>query len=496
MKYLIAIDQGTTSSRAMAFDLNGVPLTSHQIEITQYFPNPGWVEHDGEEILATTIECVKHVLNSVSQKGYKTPLSIGITNQRETCLLWDRHTGEPIGKALVWQDRRTADFCAELKERGLEPTIVNKTGLLIDPYFSASKLNWMLHQSDDIRELANKGELAFGTIDSFLLWHLTGGRHQTDVTNASRTMLMNIHTMKWDEELLDIFGVPIEVLPEICENTADFGVTKQELFGCEIPIGAMIGDQQAAAVGQGCIEAGMSKSTYGTGCFLLHNTGNKVPVSQHKLLATVAYQVKGEVSYALEGSIFIAGAAVQWLRDGLSIIPSADVTEQLACQLEHNNGVYMVPAFVGLGAPHWDPDARGAIYGITRDTGVCEFVRAGLESVVYQTHDLIHAVNMDSGKSCDALRVDGGMAVNNWLMQFMADVLDMKVEVPKVIETTALGAAFLAGISAGAFTGLSDVKRFRHVGKSFSPNMTPAERVKLLSGWDDAVRRTLKNKDD
>lgn len=490
-RHILAIDQGTTSSRAMIFDEAGHAVAVAQQEFRQIYPQDGWVEHDPEEIWQSVVEVCRQALQQADEAGIQIS-GIGITNQRETTLVWDRRTGESLCNAIVWQDRRTADYCAELKVLGHEEQVAERTGLLLDPYFSASKLSWILDHVDGARDRAEKGELAFGTVDSFLLWRLTGGEvHATDATNASRTMLFNIHTQEWDASLLELFRIPSSLLPEVKDCSADFGMTDAELFGRQIPIAGIAGDQQAAAIGQACLEPGMIKSTYGTGCFVLMNTGEKAFRSNNRLLTTVAYRIAGKTSYALEGSIFVAGAAIQWLRDGLKLIGSAGEVEGLAQELDSNRGVYMVPAFTGLGAPHWDPHARGAIFGLTRDTGIAEIVRATLESVGYQTHDLMEAMNDDSEAGPKALRVDGGMVSNNWFLQFLADLLDVPVERPQVTETTALGAAYLAGIQLGIYSSLEDVAHHWQRDTLFIPNLGSAERSELLSGWQKAVSRTL-----
>ncbi|MCX4028648.1 glycerol kinase GlpK [Endozoicomonas sp. SM1973] len=486
--YILAIDQGTTSSRAIIFNEKGLPLWQAQQEFKQYYPDDGWVEHDPEEIWVTTLQ----VCQQVMQKGKlrSTDIAaIGITNQRETTVVWDRETGKPIYNAIVWQDRRTASYCKKLKQAGKEALINQKTGLLIDPYFSASKLNWLLDNVPDARENAEAGKLLFGTIDTFLLWRLTGGKsHKTDATNASRTQLFNIHTQQWDEELLKLHNVPVTLMPEVMDCSAEFGVTERTLFGGEIPILSMAGDQQAALVGQACFKPGMVKSTYGTGCFVIMNTGEQVIQSENRLLTTIGYRLNGQVNYAIEGSIFIAGAAMQWLRDGLRLIPHANVTEALAQVAKKTHGVYMVPAFTGLGAPYWDPHARGAILGLTRDTGVAEIVAAALQSVCYQTKDLMNAMAAD-GVEPTTLRVDGGMVVNNWMVQFLADILGVTVERPQVTETTALGVAYLAGLHKGIYPSIEDIAECWHSEQQFEVSMEQVQREKLYRGWQDAVER-------
>ncbi len=485
-QYILSIDQGTTSSRAMLFDANGHAAFTAQKEFSQHFPKDGWVEHNAEEIWVTTLSVVREALEKARAEGHEI-VAIGITNQRETTVVWDRASGEPIYHAIVWQDRRTAEYCETLRARGLESMVTSKTGLLLDPYFSGTKVNWILDNVSGARARAEKGELAFGTIDCFLIWRLTGGRlHATDATNASRTMMFNIHQQQWDRELLEMLALPESLLPEVRDCAADYGCTSKALLDIEIPIAGVAGDQQAALIGQACFEPGMIKSTYGTGCFMVLNTGEQALKSNNKLLTTVAYRLNGKTTYALEGSIFVAGAAVQWLRDGIGIIDSAHETEALAASLESNNGVYLVPAFTGLGAPHWDPDARGAIFGITRDTGIAELVRATLESVCYQTFDLLEAKRRD-GLKPTRLRVDGGMVQNNWLCGFLADVLDIIVERPVQTETTALGAAYLAGLQVGLFTSIEDIASRWQAEREFDPAMESRQRNLLLADWHDAV---------
>ena len=487
-QYILSIDQGTTSSRAMLFDENGHAAFTAQKEFTQHFPRDGWVEHNAEEIWVTTLDVVREALQKAAaeQRGIA---AIGITNQRETTVVWDRASGEPVYNAIVWQDRRTADYCDSLRQQEHEAAVTAKTGLLLDPYFSGTKVNWILENVEGTRARAEKGELAFGTIDSFLIWRLSGGKsHATDATNASRTLMFNIHTQEWDSELLEMLSVPESLLPEVLDCAADFGTTSKDLLGAEIPIAGVAGDQQAALIGQACFEPGMIKSTYGTGCFAVLNTGQKAVASNHKLLTTVAYRLGGECTYALEGSIFVAGAAVQWLRDGIGVIDSAPQTESLAAGLKDNRGVYLVPAFTGLGAPHWDPHARGAIFGITRDTGVAELARATLESMAYQTRDLVQAMSAD-GAEMESLRVDGGMVANNWLMQFLSDIIDIPVERPQVTETTALGAAYLAGLQQGVFDSLDNIAGQWRREALFKPDMMAEQRERLLAGWDRSIAR-------
>jgi glycerol kinase len=487
-QYIIALDQGTTSTRAMAFDLNGAVLARSQVELRQYFPKPGWVEHDGVEILEAAIDSIKSVIGACDNAGH-SPAAMGITNQRETTLLWDRKTGRPVHRAIVWQDRRTADFCRHMQQAGHGDDVSRKTGLTIDPYFSATKIRWILDSDAEIRARAEKGELAFGTIECFLLWHLTGGRHISDASNASRTLLFNIKKGTWDVELCALFDVPVELLPEIVDCAGDYGKTDAGIFGHAIPVTGAIGDQQAAAVGQGCHFTGSIKSTYGTGCFVLQNTGADIVKSKNQLISTVAFRLDGELSYALEGSIFTAGAALQWLRDGLGIIESSDESEARAAKLDDNAEIYMVPAFTGLGAPHWDPEARAMISGMTRDTTADHFIRAALESVVYQTNDLLIAFKKDGVCSPQALRIDGGMVANSWFVQFLSDVLDLPVDRPVIAETTALGAAIMAGIGSGLFGNMEEGSQLWSLDKRFEPDMIAGDRSKLIRGWNKALSR-------
>ena len=488
--FILAIDQGTTSSRAIVFDHAGRIVSSAQSEFPQHYPNDGWVEHDPEDIWNTTLATAREAFAAAEKSGGEVA-AIGLTNQRETTLIWDRKTGAPIYNAIVWQDRRTADICAKLREDGVETHVTARTGLVLDPYFSATKAAWILDNVEGSRARAENGELAFGTVDSFLIWRLTGGeRHLTDATNASRTSLYNIHDNRWDEALLEKFGVPAATLPEVRNCADDYGMTDPDLFGRAIPICGVAGDQQAAAFGQACFAPGDIKSTYGTGCFVVINTGDKPLASHNKLLSTIAWRLNGETTYALEGSIFIAGAAIQWLRDELQIIKSAAETAELAESIETNNGVYLVPAFTGLGAPHWAPGARGLITGLTRGAGRAEFARAALESVVYQTADLMTAIARDGART-NTLRVDGGMVANDWLMQFLADIIGLPVERPKVLETTALGAAYLAGLQAGLYQDTEEIAERWRLDARFQPAMAPDLRSRNLAGWSDALRRTL-----
>jgi len=486
-KILLAIDQGTTSTRAMGFDTQGRPRKVARQEFPQHYPQPGWVEHDVEDIWRDT----QATLRQVAEEDKGAIQAIGITNQRETVVVWDRETGEAIHKAIVWQDRRTAKFCAELKKQGYEKMVRKKTGLLLDPYFSGTKLKWLLDNIKGARKGADKGELAFGTIDSFLLWRLTGGKvHATDASNASRTLLYDIHKRQWDADLLQMLDIPENLLPEVKDNSTIFGETEKSLLGKAVPIGGMAGDQQAAIVGQACFKPGDAKSTYGTGCFMLLNTGSEAPTSKNGLLTTIAYSIGGKTTYALEGSIFVAGAAVKWLRDGLGLIHRASDTNDLAARLDGNHGVYMVPAFVGLGAPHWDPDARATITGLTFDATGAHIARAALESVAYQTADLVDAMVADGAHNARTIRVDGGMAANDWFCQFLADMLGAKVERPANIETTVAGAAFLAGLAVGVWDELEDVAAAWKEDRIFEPAMKKGQRKALRAGWQDALARS------
>lgn len=490
-EHVLAIDQGTTSSRAIIFDRQGRIVASSQREFEQHYPQSGWVEHDADVIWSDTIDVSKEAIAKAGLEAAAIS-AIGITNQRETVVLWDRATGEPVHRAIVWQDRRTADFCRQLKADGHEALVQERTGLLLDPYFSATKLAWLLDNVAGAREKASRGDLAFGTIDSFLLWRLTGGAvHATDATNASRTMLFDIRKQDWDDDLLAVLNIPRVILPEVKDCSTLFGTTSADLFGAPLPITGIAGDQQAATVGQACFQPGMLKSTYGTGCFALLNTGESAVTSTNRLLSTTAYRLKGKPTFALEGSIFVAGAAVQWLRDGLKLIKHAGDTEAIARSIDGTGSVYLVPAFVGLGAPYWDPDARGAMIGLTRDSGIDQLVRATLESVAYQTKDLMNAMAGDiqgDGRPT-AVRVDGGMVANDWICQFLADMLNLPVERPKVIETTALGAAYLAGMETGLYASMDAVTDAWMVDRRFEPTMSDADRTRLYEGWLDAVRR-------
>ena len=489
-KSILAIDQGTTSSRAILFSQSGDLLAQQNQEFEQIFPADGWVEHRPEDIWQSTLAMGRAMMERAHELE-RPIMGIGITNQRETVVIWDRHTGEAIHNAIVWQDRRTASICEALSKDGHLNMVQKASGLLLDPYFSATKVAWILDHVEGARARAEAGDLCFGTIDSFLIWRLTGGKaHLTDATNASRTNLYNIEKGGWDEELCALFRVPPAMLPEVRDCASHFGDTDPELLGQSLPILGVAGDQQAATIGQACFTAGDIKSTYGTGCFMLANTGHKRLHSHHKLLSTVAYQINGETTFGLEGSIFISGAIIQWLRDGLQIIEQAKDSEAMAAKLASNEGVYMVPALTGLGAPHWAPHARGAIYGITRDTGPDHFARAALESVAYQTYDLLNAVEGD-GMKVSGVKVDGGMVANNWLMQFMADILGQRVDRPVVAETTALGVAMLAMLQDGQVSNLEEMANLWHLDRSFEPVMEKDERTKLLAGWQTAIDRTL-----
>jgi glycerol kinase len=486
--HILAIDQGTTSTRAMVFDAAGDLRGQAQQELTQHFPAPGWVEHDAEEIWTATLATARGAIESAKLRATDIA-AVGITNQRETTIVWDRKSGRPIARAIVWQDRRTAAECARLGDAA--PSVAAKTGLIIDPYFSATKIAWLLDNVPGARQAGERGELAFGTVDSFLIWRLTGGRvHATDATNAARTMLFDIHRQSWDEELLSLFRVPRSLLPEVHDCVASFGTTTL-LGGKEIPILGVAGDQQAATVGQACFRPGMVKSTYGTGCFAVLNTGKKAVASKSRLLTTIAYRIDGEVTYALEGSIFVAGAAVQWLRDGLGIIRESGEVEALARKADPRQRIYVVPAFVGLGAPYWDAEARGAVFGLTREAGAAELARAALEAVCFQTRDLLEAMAADGAARPAALRVDGGMTRNGWAMQFLADMLGVPVERPVFAETTVAGAAALAGLGAGVYASRDAVADRWRLDCAFEPKMSTDERESRYAGWREAVGRTL-----
>ena len=487
--HVLAVDQGTTSTRAILFDAEARAVATAQREFPQHYPERGWVEHDPEDIWRDTLAVAREAAAGVEAKRIA---SIGITNQRETVVVWDRATGEPIHRAIVWQDRRTGQTCERLKAEGSEADVRARTGLLLDPYFSATKIGWILDNVAGARERADRGELAAGTIDCFLLWRLTGGAvHATDATNASRTLLFDIHEQCWAADLCRLFRVPEALLPEVHDNSHVFGLTAPGLFDAQIPIAGMAGDQQAALFGQACFEPGMVKSTYGTGCFMLLNTGSEAVASEHRLLTTPAYRLNGKTTYALEGSIFVAGAAIKWLRDGLGLIAHASDTHGMATQVPDSHGVYMVPGFVGLGAPHWDPNARGTLFGLTLDATGAHIARAALEAVAYQTRDLLQAMVADGSAAPAAIRVDGGMAANSWLCQFLADILEVPVERPANLETTALGAAFHAGLATGVWSGLDELSRTWCAADRFVPKMDGDLRRTLLAGWAKAVARTL-----
>lgn len=485
--FILALDQGTTSSRAIVFDDNGLPVAGAQKEFTQYYPQAGWVEHNPEEIWSKQAGVA---VEAITKAGLKSTdiAAIGITNQRETTVVWNRITGKPVYNAIVWQDRRTADFCDQLKSEGQSPKIREKTGLIIDAYFSATKVRWILDNVKGARSLAEKGKLAFGTIDSWLIWNLTRGKlHITDVSNASRTMIFNIHTLAWDDELLKIFNIPASMLPEVRSSSEIYGHTAGH-FSSEIPVAGIAGDQQAALFGQMCTEPGMVKNTYGTGCFMMMNIGTKPIESKSKLLTTIAWKIGNETQYALEGSIFIAGAVVQWLRDGLGIIPKSGDVEKLAAKVKNSEGVYFVPAFAGLGAPHWNQHARGTIVGITRGSTSAHIARAALDSIAYQTLEVLLAMQKDSGIEIRELRVDGGATVNNLLMQFQSDLLQVKVVRPKITETTALGAAYLAGLAVKYWSSMDEINKQWQLDKTFLPQMSLGETHSLIKGWHRAVK--------
>jgi glycerol kinase len=492
MKHILAIDQGTTSSRAILFDEGLRPVASAQEEFAQHFPASGWVEHDASDLWSTVAATARAAIEKLGQ-GVDGIAAIGITNQRETTVLWDRATGRALHNAIVWQDRRTADLCDSLKAAGHEAMISARTGLLLDPYFSGTKLKWLLDNVDGARARAEAGELAFGTVDSWLIWNLTGGRvHATDATNAARTLLYNITENRWDADICALLDIPMQLLPDVRDSAGDFGVTRADLFGREIPIMGVAGDQQAATVGQACFKPGMMKSTYGTGCFALLNTGEQMVPSQNRLLTTIAYRLNGKTTYALEGSIFIAGAVVQWLRDGLKIIRHAAETQPMAEAADPSQELIMVPAFTGLGAPYWRPDSRGAVFGLTRNSGPEEFARAALESVGFQTRDLLEAMRADWGTDADGvLRVDGGMVASDWTMQFLSDILGAPVDRPVVTETTALGAAYLAGLGAGICPGPEEFAREWALERRFEPAMDKTTRDARYARWKRAVAATI-----
>ncbi len=492
MTYILAIDQGTTSSRAIVFDRTMRVQAIDQREFAQHFPESGWVEHDPEDLWRTTVETC---LGAVAKAGLEVGeiAGIGITNQRETTLVWDRVTGKPVHNAIVWQDRRTSDYCRKLKEEGLEPLVTETTGLLLDPYFSGTKLKWILDSVDGVRERAEWGDLLFGTVDTYLIWRLTGGdAHVTDATNAARTLLYDIRNGQWSSRICEILDVPMNMLPEVRDCAAEFGVTRKDVFGAALPILGVAGDQQAATVGQACFQPGMLKSTYGTGCFALLNTGEQPVESRNRLLTTIGYQLEGKPTYALEGSIFIAGAVVQWLRDGLAVVDVAERTQEMAEAADRTQNLVLVPAFTGLGAPYWDSECRGAVFGLTRSSGPNEFARAALESVGFQTRDLMEAMQADMDATGNSLlRVDGGMSASDWTMQFLADILNAPVDRPQLLETTALGAAWLAGMYAGIYPGKAGFAAQWALDRRFEPNMDTETRERRYAEWKDAVQRIL-----
>lgn len=490
-QYLLAIDQGTTNSRAIIFNREGKLLSQHDIGLNQSFPHDGWVEQSPEEMFNNTVACCREALKKINLTANEIA-AIGISNQRETTIIWDRATGKPIYPAIVWQDRRTSEICKKFSSHAIHATLQEKTGLLLDPYFSATKILWILGNVPRAREKAERGELAFGTVDTYLLWKLTGGKsHATDATNASRTLLFNIHTQKWDQEILDAFQIPKNLLPDVLDSSANFGETEAEMFGKKISISGIAGDQQAATVGQACFHSGMVKTTYGTGCFMLLNTGTQVIYSKNRLLSTIAYRLNNKVTYGLEGSIFCAGVTIKWLRDTLKLIHNAADTEELARSVNDTGGVYLVPAFTGLGAPYWNPEARAALSGLTRNSGVAHIARAALEAVAYQTRDLLEAMQADSGVELEKLRVDGGMVENNWLLQFLSDCLHLEVQRPECIETSALGAAYLAGLYVGMYQSLDEISGTWKMNAKFSPHMSQNQRKKLYEGWKSAVARVM-----
>ncbi|MFJ8089820.1 glycerol kinase GlpK [Lysinibacillus sp. NPDC095746] len=487
-KYILALDQGTTSSRAILFDEKGSILHVAQQEFPQYFPQSGWVEHHAEEIWSSILSCIATVLSAKNIESNQIA-GIGITNQRETTVVWDKHSGKPIYNAIVWQSRQTNAICEELKENGYNDLFRDKTGLLVDAYFSGTKVKWILDNVEGAREKAEAGDLLFGTIDTWLIWKLTGGKvHVTDYSNASRTLMYNIYDLKWDEEILDILGVPASMLPEVRPSSEVYGYTEEALFfGSAVPIAGAAGDQQAALFGQACFEEGMVKNTYGTGCFMLMNTGEKAVKSENGLLTTLAWGLNGKVTYALEGSIFVAGSAIQWLRDGLRMFRSASESEQYAARVKSTDGVYVVPAFVGLGTPYWDSDVRGAVFGLTRGTSKEHFVRATLESLAYQTKDVLGAMEADANIPLTKLRVDGGAVANNFLMQFQSDLLNVPVDRPVINETTALGAAYLAGLAVGFWKSPDEISEHWNLDRQFTPNMDDSHREEIYAGWKKAV---------
>ncbi len=489
--FILSLDQGTTSSRAIVFDHAGRIISMAQKEFRQIFPQPGWVEHDPNEIWSTQLGVAAEAISKAGL-SVKDIAGIGITNQRETTILWDRTTGKPIYHAIVWQDRRTANYCDELKAKGLESTIREKTGLVIDAYFSATKIRWMLDHVPGARQMAEEGKLAFGTVDTWLIWNLTKGQvHVTDVSNASRTMLLNLNTQEWDDELLELFDIPRLILPVVKSSSEVYGLTQNILTASNIPIAGIAGDQQAALFGQLCSSPGMVKNTYGTGCFMLMNTGDQPVISKNNLLTTIAWKINGQTTYALEGSVFIAGAIVQWLRDGLGIIKKSSDIEELAKHVPDSQGVYVVPAFAGLGAPYWEQHARGTIVGLTRGSNTSHIARAALDSIAFQTRDVLKAMEADSGIPIRELRVDGGATVNNLLMQFQSDIMNVKVIRPEIIETTALGAAYLAGLAVGFWKSTEDIKNYWVAERTYAPEMQEEYRETLVKGWNRAVKAAI-----
>jgi glycerol kinase len=490
-QYILALDQGTTSSRAIIFDKKGRQVAVAQKDFEQHFPKAGWVEHDPVEIWTSQASVATEVITKSNITAAQIA-GIGITNQRETTILWDRKTGKPVYNAIVWQDRRTSAYCNQLKEQGYADTIREKTGLIIDAYFSATKIKWILDNVEGVRERAERGEICFGTVDSWLIWKLSSGKaHLTDVTNASRTMIYNIHSLKWDEELLKIFDIPVSILPEVKSSSEVFCTTAGDIFSAKIPIAGIAGDQQAALFGQLCLKPGMAKTTYGTGCFLVMNTGEKPVTSDNQLLTTIAWKIGDKVNYALEGSVFIGGAAIQWLRDGISLLDHAKESEALAESLPDNDGVYFVPALTGLGAPYWNQDARGAFFGITRGTSVAHMTRAALEAIAYQVYDVLKAMEKDAGEEVREMRVDGGATANNFLMQFQADLVRCTIKRPKMLETTALGAAYLAGLATGYWEDVEDLRELWEADQSFEPKQDAEKVKKYLHFWHKAVNRSL-----
>ncbi|NLK40212.1 MAG: glycerol kinase GlpK [Clostridiales bacterium] len=490
-QYIMSLDQGTTGSRCIIFSLDGALKAAQSMEYPLFYPRPGWVEQDPYDILTSQLSVAKKAVET-AEIEWSEIAALGITNQRETTILWDRKTGKPVSNAIVWQCRRTAEDCAKLKENGLEATIRQKTGLLCDPYFSATKIKWLLDNIEGLRQRAQRGEILFGTVDTWLIWNLSGGKiHATDYTNASRTMLFNIHTLSWDEELLRLFDIPPEILPTVQPSCSFFGMTDASVLGAALPISGVAGDQQAALFGQCCFEEGELKNTYGTGGFLLMNTGTSPVNASGGLLTTVACDVEGKVHYALEGSIFICGAVIQWIRDGLGLISSASESEEVAKVAPDNGGVYLVPAFVGLGAPYWDPYARGAIFGLTRSSNKHHIVRAAIESMAYQTYEVISAMESACGIKISSLKVDGGAAKNDLLLQFQSDILDIEVVRPYCFETTALGAAYLAGLATGLYKNTEEIRMLAQKSNIFRSNMSDVDRKKLIAGWHNAVHRTL-----